>query len=81
MRNLFRTLPILLLLTLAVLVPVVLSGYRELRQAPEAQSYLEAAHHYQRAAQRIPWRADLYELAGHEYYYAQEYALAEAAYQ
>jgi len=81
MRNLFRALPVLFLLALAVLVPVILSGYSELRQAPSAPSYLEAARHYQRAAQRIPWRADLYELAGHEYYYAQEYALAGAAYQ
>ena len=32
-------------------------------------------------ARRIPWRADLYELAGHAYYHAKEYALADAAYQ
>jgi tetratricopeptide (TPR) repeat protein len=58
-----------------------LSGYAELRQARSTPSYLEAAHHYQSAARRIPWRADLYELAGHEYYYAKEYSLADAAYQ
>jgi tetratricopeptide (TPR) repeat protein len=81
MRNLLRALPILLILTLAITVPVVFSGYSELRQASSAASHLEAAQHYQFAAQRIPWRADLYERAGHEYYYAKEYALANTAYQ
>ena len=33
------------------------------------------------AAQRIPWRADLYELAGHAYYHAKEYGQASDAYQ
>jgi tetratricopeptide (TPR) repeat protein len=81
MRNLVRALPVLFLLAVAIFVPPVLSGYTDLRQAQSAPSYLEAAHHYQSAAQRIPWRADLYELAGHEYYYAKEYSLADAAYQ
>src|SRR5678815_2807653 len=81
MRNLFRALPILFILILAISVPVVYSGYTELRQAANTQSHLEAAGHYQLAAQRIPWRADLYERAGHEYYYAKEYALANNAYQ
>jgi len=81
MRNLLRTLPILFLLALAVSAPLVISGYSELRQAQMAASYLVAAEHYQAAAWRIPWRADLYELAGHEYYYAKEYAHADAEYQ
>lgn len=81
MRNLVRALPVLFILALAIFVPLLLSGYSELRQARGASSYLEAAHHYQSAAQRIPWRADLYELAGHEYYYANEFSLADAAYQ
>ena len=81
MRNLLRILSVLFVLILAVCLPFILSGYTELRQARNAPSYLEAAAHYQAAAQRIPWRTDLYELAGHEYYYAKEYSLAEAAYQ
>ncbi|MEP7136162.1 MAG: tetratricopeptide repeat protein [Chloroflexota bacterium] len=81
MRNMLRALPVLLILILAILVPVVYSGYSELQQGDSASSYLEAAQHHQAAAQRIPWRADLYELAGHEYYYAKEYALAETSYQ
>lgn len=81
MRNLFRALPVLFVLALAVVVPLILSGYAELRQAQNAPSDLEAAHHYQTAAARLPWRTDLYELAGHEYYYAKEYSFADAAYQ
>jgi tetratricopeptide (TPR) repeat protein len=81
MRTLFRALPILVILALAVAVPFIHSGYVELQQASNAPSHLEAARHYQAAAQRLPWRADLYELAGHEYYYAKEYTQANAAYQ
>src|SRR6185369_1036303 len=81
MRNLLRALPVLLILFLAITVPFIYSGYTELRQAAGAPSHLEAAQHYQSAAKRIPWRASLYERAGHEYYYAKEYALANTAYQ
>ena len=80
-RNVTRALLVLIVLALAVLLPLVLSGSAELWQAQNSPSYLEAAHHYQAAAQRLPWRTDLYELAGHEYYYAKEYLLADAAYQ
>src|SRR5262245_49149312 len=80
MRNLIRALPVLLVLALAVVIPLILSGYAELRQAGTDLSYLEVAHHYQTAAQRLPWRADLYELAGHAYYHAREYALADTLY-
>jgi len=81
MRNTFRALPVLLIIALAIIVPVIFSGYSELDKGNTAPSYLEAAQHHQSAARRLPWRADLYELAGHEYYYAKEYALAEASYQ
>ena len=81
MRNLFRAVPVLFVLALAVVVPLIFSGYAQLRQATAAPSDLESARHYQAAAQRLPWRAELYELAGHEYYYAREYSLAGAAYQ
>lgn len=81
-RRDFARIPfILLIILLAVSVPLVLSGYRELEKARTSNSYAEAAGHYQRAAQRIPWRADLYELSGHTYYYAKDYVRADAAYQ
>lgn len=72
---------ILLLLTAAVFAPVVASGYAELENASSATSYVDAAEHYRAAAQRLPWRADLYELSGHAYYNAGDYARAQAAYQ
>ena len=81
MRNVFRALPILLIIALAIIVPIIFSGYSELDKGNIATAHLEAAQYHRAAAQRIPWRADLYELAGHEYYYAKEYALAEALYQ
>ena len=73
--------PILGLIFLAVFAPLILSGYSELKRASVASSYIEAAQHYENAAQRLPWRADLYELSGHSYYYAKDYAQADAAYQ
>jgi tetratricopeptide (TPR) repeat protein len=80
MRNALKTFSILLLLAAAAFLPVTLSGYSELKQALAASHGIEAAQHYQAAAQRIFWRADLYEKAGHEYFHAREYALADAAY-
>jgi tetratricopeptide (TPR) repeat protein len=80
-RNMFRVFGVLALLVLAICVPLVLSGYYELKKAAQSSSYADAATHYQAAAQRIPWRADLYELAGHAYYHAKEYVQASAAYQ
>ena len=81
MRETLRTGAILLVILLAVFIPFVSSGYSELRAAETAPSHTEAAEHYQAAALRIPWRPDLYELAGHHYYYAKEYTAAESAYQ
>lgn len=80
-RDLVRITLILLVILLAVFVPLILSGYGELEKARTSKSYVEAAGHYQKAAQRIPWRADLYELSGHTYYYAKDYVQADAAYQ
>lgn len=79
-RNPVRVALVLILILLAVIVPVISSGYYELTQASSANTYHEAAQHYQSAAQRIPWRADLYELSGHAYYHAQEYVNANTAY-
>lgn len=80
-RNTARVVSVLLPILLAIAAPVVFSGYSELRQASTSSSYIAMAEHYGRAAMRIPWRADLYELAGHAYYHAREYLLADAAYE
>ena len=80
MRNRIRNASIILSILLAVFVPFVSSGYAELKWASTAPSHIETAEHYQAAALRIPWRPDLYELAGHYFYHAEEYARADAAY-
>lgn len=72
---------ILLLLATAIVAPWVVSGYSELEKAPAAKSYPDMAKHYWNAAQRLPWRGDTYELAGHAYYHAEDYARAHAAYE
>lgn len=79
-RNTVQAVLILFLLAMIVFVPFVLSGYSELEKVSTAKSYPEVARHYWNAAQRIPWRADAYELAGHAYYHAQDYKQADAAY-
>jgi tetratricopeptide (TPR) repeat protein len=80
-RNIVRISLILLAILLAIFAPIIVSGYSELKKATTANSYVEAAEHYRNAAQRIPWRGDLYELSGHAFYYAKDYAQADAAYQ
>ena len=81
LRNDVRVVSLLAILLTAIFAPLVWSGYAELEKASAAQTYLEAARHYKMAAQRLPWRADLYELSGHAYYHAEEYILAETVYQ
>jgi tetratricopeptide (TPR) repeat protein len=80
-RDVSRAGLVLFLILLAICIPVIVSGHVELQRASTANSYVEMAEHYTRAAQRMPWRADLYQLAGHAYYHATEYALADRAYQ
>ena len=80
-RNIARNSLVLLAIFLAIFVPLIVSGYSELQKATVSSSYLETAGHYRRAAQRLPWRADLYELAGHAYYYAKDYVQADTVYQ
>jgi tetratricopeptide (TPR) repeat protein len=80
-RDAFRVIFVLSLLLLAIFIPVVSSGYFELERVSTSSSYIEMAEHYASAARHIPWRADLYELAGHAYYHAKEFSLADAAYQ
>jgi tetratricopeptide (TPR) repeat protein len=80
-RNTLRVFLVIVLILLAVVAPVIVSGYSELNKAQTASSYLEAAQSYQSAAWRLPWRTDLYELSGHAYYHAKEYEAADSAYQ
>jgi protein O-GlcNAc transferase len=80
-RSAARIFLVILLLLLAIFVPFTVSGYSELRKASSSDNYMEAAQHYQNAARRLPWRADLFELSGHNYYYARDYVQADAAYQ
>src|ERR671918_946194 len=80
-RKAIWILSILGLIFLAVFAALIFSGYSELKKASTSGSHAEAALHYQIAAQRIPWRADLYELSGHTYYHAKDYVRADAAYQ
>lgn len=79
-RGWLRVLLVIFLILLALTAPVILSGYSELNQAAAAESYSEIAEHYLRAAQRLPWRADLYELAGHAYFHATDYERADEMY-
>jgi len=80
-RNLARVSLILLSILLAIFAPLIASGYSELKKARTSSSYIEVAEHYRNAAQRIPWRADLYELSGHAFYHAKDYVQADAVYQ
>ncbi len=80
-RHTLRVVSFLLLLLIAILAPVVISGYSELKKASTAGTYPEIGDHYWAAAQQLPWRADLYELAGHAYYRAEDYPRAQAVYQ
>ncbi|HEX9385280.1 MAG TPA: tetratricopeptide repeat protein [Anaerolineales bacterium] len=80
-RNILRVSFILFSILLAIFGPFIVSGYFELKKATTSGSYVEVAEHYHNAAQRIPWRADLYELSGNAYYYAKDYIQADALYQ
>src|SRR5262245_55895780 len=80
-RNIVRVFLVIILMLLVIIAPVIFSGYSELEKASVSSTYTEAAQHYESAAQRIPWHADLYELSGHAYYHAKEYMNADAAYQ
>lgn len=80
-REFLRVLLIVFLLVVAIWAPFIASGYSELNKASTAPTYPEVAAHYKAAAQRIPWRPDLYELAGHAYYYAKDYSSADTMYQ
>lgn len=80
-RNTLRALLVVILILLAVIGPVISTGYSELKKASASSTYSEVAHYYQSAARYLPWRPDLYELSGHAYYHAQDYVNADNAYQ
>jgi len=80
-RNALQVVSVIALILLAIIAPVISSGYSELRQAATAGTYPEIAKHYLTAAKRLPWRPDLYELVGTAYYHAQEYTKADDAYE
>ena len=80
-RKFLQSALVLTLLLVSVAAPVVIGGYSELRAAEKADSYIDIAEHYRRAAERLPWRSDLFELAGHAYYHAKNYLSADAAYE
>src|ERR1700690_636888 len=65
-RN-FAVVGILLLMTAAVIVPVLYSGYGDLNSAQAAlaeKNYSDAAHFFELAARRLVWPKDLWEKAG-----------------
>ena len=66
--------PIFIFLGVAALVviPIIASGYLELRAAEQTDSLSLAAQHYERAAIRLPWRADLWEKAASAAFHANE---------
>jgi len=64
---------ILLLITVAVISPVVYSGYADLHSAQAAwtgKKYGDAARLFESAAMHLVWRSDLWEQAGLAAYYA-----------
>ena len=67
----WRTLGILVLLATAVAAPVLVSGLRQLRQGTNAirlGEYAEAATALESAARLLPWRTNLWEMAGQAAY-------------
>ncbi len=70
-----RVVLVLLALTLAIYLPVVASGYADLRGAENAlqmYDYGSAARHYQAAAWKLPWETRLWEQAAIARAYANE---------
>lgn len=71
---------VIILIILGTAAPIVYSGYSALKRAEAASTYSDAANQYRIAAQRIPWRPDLYELSGHAYFHALDYGRADEMY-
>ena len=76
---------ILIVLLMLILAPRPIAGYLDLAQAVVRSvgqfKYLDIAPYYASAAERIPWRPDLYEQAGFTYQHGDDYSKAEKFYQ
>ena len=75
MRSNYKIYLVVLVLLFLTVAPVIASGYDELSQAQalEANSPKLAALHYERAALRLPWRAELWEQAAQSAYQSMNY--------
>jgi len=59
-RIIFITVFLLVLIS----APIIIAGYADLSFAGAALSAHDKSYYYESAAQRLPWRTDLYEIAG-----------------
>lgn len=64
---LYRALVLLAVIGL-ILLPPLWSGYAEIQRAQFETDYAQKAHEYERAARLLPWRKDLWGLAGEAMY-------------
>jgi tetratricopeptide (TPR) repeat protein len=71
-----RNVLIIVLLLLLVLGPILIAGYADLSLAEASPVAHDQSVYYESAARRLPWRADLYELAGLAAIQAGEYERA-----
>jgi tetratricopeptide (TPR) repeat protein len=66
---------VLLILAIAITAPIFYAGWRNLESADAAAAegkYADAARLYESAARQLPWRADLWEMAGLTAFRAQD---------
>jgi tetratricopeptide (TPR) repeat protein len=68
MRPLLYRALILLAVTGLIFGPPVLTGYAEIERAQSVTDNVQKARHYERAARLLPWRVDLWGLAGEAIY-------------
>jgi tetratricopeptide (TPR) repeat protein len=80
LQTLIRNVLIVIILLALILVPRPAAGYLDLAEAEELDighvKFLDVAPYYALAAERIPWRPDLYEQAGHFYFNGKDYEMA-----
>ena len=76
MKNFRRPILILPIVLALIFVPMLTSGYAELSLGQSSTDAHEQSVHYEVAAQRLPWRSDLYEQAGLAAMSATEYSRA-----
>jgi tetratricopeptide (TPR) repeat protein len=68
MRTLLYQILILLAIIGLITMPPVLTGYAEIERAQSVTDNVQKARHYERAARLLPWRVDLWGLAGEAIY-------------